>query len=130
MLSPGLHRALERRLELLTHRRHHRDEGVARDAAVAIALQVIDRTQQIWRVALATLWPEARGEVVDAAPRARAALTRVADMPGAAGTLQALPTAGGSPRLARDLMTSSPVCVTTRTRLRDAIEVMYGNDIQ
>ena len=32
--------------------------------------------------------------------------------------------------LARDIMTKSPVCVTPRTRLKDAIEVMYANDIR
>lgn len=32
--------------------------------------------------------------------------------------------------LARDIMTNSPVCVTARTRLKDAIEVMYANDVR
>jgi len=32
--------------------------------------------------------------------------------------------------LARDIMTNSPVCVTSRTRLKDAIEVMYANDVR
>ena len=32
--------------------------------------------------------------------------------------------------LVRDIMTQSPVCVTPRTRLADAIEVMYANDIR
>lgn len=32
--------------------------------------------------------------------------------------------------LARDIMTTSPVCVTARTRLKDAIEVMYANDVR
>jgi len=32
--------------------------------------------------------------------------------------------------LAREIMTTSPVCVTAKTRLREAIEVMYANDIR
>lgn len=32
--------------------------------------------------------------------------------------------------LARDIMTNSPVCVTPKTRLKDAIEVMYANDVR
>lgn len=32
--------------------------------------------------------------------------------------------------LANQIMTRSPVCVTTRTRLKDAIDVMYANDVR
>lgn len=32
--------------------------------------------------------------------------------------------------LARDIMTTSPICVTIRTRLGEAIEVMHENDIR
>ncbi len=32
--------------------------------------------------------------------------------------------------LAQDLMTRSPVCVTTRTRLKDAIETMFAIDVR
>ena len=31
---------------------------------------------------------------------------------------------------ARDLMTTSPVCVTPRTRLGETIEIMYANDVR
>lgn len=32
--------------------------------------------------------------------------------------------------LARDIMTTSPICVTIRTRLGEAIEVMHENDVR
>lgn len=32
--------------------------------------------------------------------------------------------------LARDIMTSAPVCVAARTRLGEAIQVMYENDVR
>ena len=32
--------------------------------------------------------------------------------------------------IAHDLMTRSPVCVTTRTRLKDAIETMFAIDVR